>query len=147
MMIAHISEYTINHWTIHFKWIHLVYELYKKDKKEMIHSWFFLIQENKTFSHMRLWKKLPCFCWQYVTNTVPYKLYFHSTCKIQLILNSLKLTFIKELVWAVVSSSIGNWSISMPLLTNSLIILLLNIRKSFLDIVSALAISGIMLTY
>lgn len=45
------------------------------------------------------------------------------------------------------SSSVGNWYIWTPLLTSSLMIFILNLWSSLLEIVSALAMMGIMLTW
>lgn len=57
------------------------------------------------------------------------------------------LTFIVVLTLATVSSSSGNWYIWTPLLTSSLMILILNLCSSLLLIVSALAITGMIFTY
>lgn len=57
------------------------------------------------------------------------------------------LTLIVALISATVSSSVGNWYIWTPLLTSSLMILLLNLCSSFLAMVSAFAIIGMMFTY
>lgn len=57
------------------------------------------------------------------------------------------LTLIVAFISATVSSSVGNWYIWTPLLTSSLMILLLNLCSSFLAMVSAFAIIGMMFTY
>lgn len=57
------------------------------------------------------------------------------------------LTFMEALISLTASSSVGNWYIWTPLLTSSLMILILNLCSSLLEIVSALAMMGIMLTY
>lgn len=57
------------------------------------------------------------------------------------------LTFIVVLTLATVSSSSGNWYIWTPLLTSSLMILILNLCSSLLLMVSALAITGMIFTY
>lgn len=57
------------------------------------------------------------------------------------------LTFVIVLIPETVSSSVGNWYIRMPLLTNSLIIFFLNSCSSVLEMLSALPITGIMFTY
>lgn len=58
-----------------------------------------------------------------------------------------RLTLMVALISATVSSSVGNWYIWTPLLTSSLMILLLNLCNSFLAMVSAFAIIGMMFTY
>lgn len=57
-----------------------------------------------------------------------------------------RLTFMEALISLTASSSVGNWYIWTPLLTSSLMILILNLCSSLLEIVSALAIMGMMLT-
>lgn len=52
----------------------------------------------------------------------------------------------EALISLTASSSVGNWYICTPLLTSSLMILILNLCSSLLEIVSALAIMGMMLT-